>query len=40
MHGDEADMDWRTAVGSLWVAAALALYLRAMVQALAAEARI
>ena len=27
-------MDWRTAVGSLWVAAALALYLRSMVQAL------
>ncbi len=27
-------MDWRTAVGSLWMGAVLALYLRAMVQAL------
>lgn len=27
-------MDWRTAVGSLWLVTVLALYMRAMVQAL------
>ncbi len=31
---ERAEMDWRTALGSLWLITVLALYLRAMVQGL------
>ncbi|MFO8080967.1 MAG: hypothetical protein R6V07_11755 [Armatimonadota bacterium] len=32
--GDEAEMDWRTALGVIWITAVLALHLRALVQGL------